>query len=362
MNFNFRCKPSVYSRLFNLMLTATLLALNVPANASVTLCATTAKELYDDLAAASDNGMYAGQDVYIAIPAGTYKTGSVTGNGPFLYMSTAATGVISLTGGYGPDCGGSVTPDARLTMLDGAGLTQVLNIQNKTAEVDVSFLTIQNGKSAVAGGGVAINTGVTGGIVYLDDDIIRNNHTASIGGGFAIDGAGNHVSASGDLVTGNSADGDYGGGFLYSRSGLQADVYSSTFANNTTTNSGGTGGLYCCGDTAVAIIEASIFWNNTNFGVDLATPEYSLEYSDYNKATGLLNTSVTNFHVDPKFVDAANGNFRLDGNSPLLGVWPAQGFPSTDLVGDHYPYPVQGYYDVGAYEDTIFTDQGFESK
>jgi hypothetical protein len=347
-----------------LLIHAVALGLFMPAGsvgaASVTLCATTAKELYDDLAAVSDNGIYAGQDAYIYLAAGTYKTGSVTGNGPFAYTSTAATGVLSIYGGFGPNCDGE-TLDATLTVLDGGGLTQVLNIQNENAEVDVFFLTIQNGKSTIPGGGVAINTNVNGGIVYLHEDIIQNNHTTKMGGGFVINGTGNFVSASDNLVTGNSADGGYGGGYEFSN-GPNLDANSNTFANNTTTKPGGTGGLYCCGNARSVAIQGNIFWDNTNYGIDLETPPSLFEYNDYGTATGLLTADSTNLSVDPKFIDASNGNYRLASNSPLLGIWPSTGFPTSDLAGDRYPFPVNGYYDLGAYEDTVFTDHGFEGK
>jgi hypothetical protein len=336
-----------------------LLALAGRAGA-VSLCASTAAELHDDLVAASTNGTYAGQDVEIDLVQGTYKTGAVTGNGPFAYSSTAPAGQIILSGGWSAGCS-TYLRDARVTILDGKNLTQVLNIQNKNALVYVNFLTIQNGESTVAGGGVAINTNVTGGSVYLVDNIIRNNHTASIGGGFAIDGAGNQVSASGNLVYANSADGGFGAGFEYSRGGSEAFVESNTMTQNTTTASGGTGGLYCCGTADTALVYANIFWQNTNFGIDMETSDYSFEYNDYGTVTGTLNPDSTNLSKDPKFVDAANDNYHLAGNSPLLGVYLAQGLPSSDLVGTPYPYPVNGYFDIGAYEDTVFTDRGFES-
>jgi len=327
---------------------------------AVSLCADTAKKLHDDLQAASDGGMYAGQDVEINLVQGTYKTGTVTGNGPFAYSSTAATGHIIIAGGWGTGCG-TFLRDASVTILDGGSQTQVLNIQSKNGEVDVEFLTIQNGESATAGGGVAINTAVTGGTVYLSDNFIVNNHTASIGGGFAIDGAGNQVDAIGNVVTGNSADGNYGAGFLFSRSGPQASLEANTISRNTTTAAGGTGGVYCCGTPGFASVEANILWQNTNYGIDMESPDYSFEYNDYGTVTGTLTPNSTNFSVNPQFADPANGNFRLAGNSPLLGAYPAQSAPAYDLVGETYAFPTNGYFDVGAYEDTIFTDRGFES-
>jgi hypothetical protein len=335
-----------------------LLTLAGPAGA-VSLCVSTAQELQNDLDAASTGGMYAAQDVEINLVRGTYKTGAATSNGPFKYTSNANGGHLILSGGWGPNCT-NFREDASTTTLDGRNATQVLNIQNANADVFVDFLTIQNGESTVAGGGVAINTGVVGGSVYLENNIIRGNHTTSIGGGFAIDGAGSQVSATGNLVTGNSADGGYGAGFEYSRNGNQIFVEQNTMANNTTSASGGTGGMYCCGTPALSPeIYANIFWQNTNFGIDIQGPTPSFEYNDYGTVTGIVTPDSTNLSVNPKFIDPANGNYQLAGSSALLGAYPARPERSTDLAGGGYAFPARGYFDIGAYEDTIFTDHGF---
>ena len=341
-----------------------LLVLAGPAGASAVLCASTAQELQDDLTAASDGGTYAGQDVEISLVQGTYSTGAATGNGPFTYHSASATGNLYLVGGATGNCE-DYALDASTTMLDGGGATQVLNIQSASAAVLIELLTIQNGESSTAGGGAAINTDVAGGTAQLYDNIFRNNHTASIGGGFAIDGAGGVVEAVGNLVVGNSADGGYGAGFVYSRSGFSASIKGNTVYKNTTIASGGTGGLYCCGTpTDKPGVYANIFWQNTNFGIDLEGTAQTFKYNDYGTVTGTITPDSTNLSTDPEFVDAAHGNYRLAGNSPLLGVYPAGelgGEFSIDLAGDLFPSPLSGYYDIGAYEDTIFTDQGFES-
>jgi len=336
-----------------------LLALAGPA-AAVSLCASTAQQLQNHLDAASTGGMYAGQDVEINLVRGTYKTGAATNNGPFKYTSNASAGQIILSGGWSAGCTNFVL-DASKTILDGNNATQVLNIQNQHALAYVEFLTIKNGESAVAGGGVAINTDVNGGSVTLENNIIRDNHTASIGGGFAIDGAGAQVVAVGNLVTGNSADGGFGAGFEYSRNGGQIFLEHNTMSKNTTSAAGGTGGMYCCGTPSFnPEVFANIFWQNTNFGIDLQGTPASFEYNDYGTITGNTTPDSTNLSTDPKFIDAANDDFRLASNSPLLGAYPAQTERSTDLDGNGYAYPARGYFDIGAYEDTIFTDHGFE--
>jgi len=327
------------------------------------LCAATAQELRDDLLAASDGGVYAGQDVQITLAKGTFKTGSVTGNGPFAYHSTAATGNLYITGGYSADCS-AYTADASLSVLDGNNSTQVLNIQNVHNQTFVEFVTIQNGQSLTAGGGLAINTTVSGGAVFVYDNMIKNNHTAGIGGGFAIDAAGSQIAAVGNVIVGNSADANWGAGFEYSRNGNQAFFDNNTVYGNTTTASGGTGGLYCCGTpSSPPELTANIFWQNTNYGVDLEGTLPRFLYNDYGTVTGTTTPDATNVSIAPKFIDAASGDYHLDGSSPLLGNCPADSCAvlATDLEGNEYAYPFHGYFDFGAYEDTIFTDHGFEA-
>ena len=76
--------------------------------------------------------------------------------------------------------------------------------------------------------------------------------------------------------------------------------------------------------------------------------------------TGVVVPDVTNISKDPKFIDSANGNYRLSGNSPLLGFYPDSNgiLLDRDLAGDGIPSI--GFCDMGAYEDTVFTDGGFE--
>ena len=54
---------------------------------AVSLCASTAQEFQDDLANASDGGMFSGESVEINLVQGTYTVGATTANGPFTYTS-----------------------------------------------------------------------------------------------------------------------------------------------------------------------------------------------------------------------------------------------------------------------------------
>ena len=350
----------VRSQLARLTMIVGIAAFAGTAGAETFICVSTSAELQQALTDASDGGTYAGTDVSINIVRGTYKTGAATGNGPFSYHSTAATGGLYILGGLKTGCVESVE-DATLTVLDGNNTTQVLNIQNAMGDVFVQYLTIQNGESATAGGGVAVNTTTSGGRVYLYYDIIQNNHTASIGGGFSIDSAGDQMAVANSLVVGNAADGNYGAGFEYSRSSEEGILQSNTVYKNTTTASGGTGGVYCCGPGSQAYISANILWQNTNYGLFLEGSLISVNYNDYGATNGMPGSGTLNFDTDPKFVNAADGDYRLAADSTLIGAYPlsAGELLSVDLAGDAYPF--SGFADIGAYEDTVFKD-GFEGE
>jgi hypothetical protein len=346
-----------------------LLAGPACAVSSVSLCASNAKELNDDLVAASDNGMYAGDYVEIDLVAGTYETGAATSNGPFKYSSTAATGQLILFGGWMPNCFGRPV-DASLTILDGNHATQVLNISNDHGETQIDTLTIRNGNFAGDGGGLSINpVGDQGNNIFVNNVIFSGNHAGNKGGGFAINtssaSAQINVGFDGNVLFDNDADGGAGAGILYA-DGPKAyvQVSKNTVYKNTTTKSGEGGGLYCCGQVETyPLVNGSIFWDNTNYGLYLyGNSMVDIEYNDVGTVSGSPSEFIGNLSTDPLFVDADNRNLRLAGNSPLLGYVSESNFPSGsyDLTGEGEPST--GFYDIGAYEDTVFTDHGFESQ
>ncbi len=337
-----------------------MLALLAAPVGALSLCAATAQDLHDDLAKASDNGLYAGEDVEINLVKGTYHTGDIFPNGLFAYSSTASTGHIIVSGGWSVNCD-SFSPDASTTVLDGDAMTPVLSIYNSNNDIDVEFLTIQNGASAHEGGAVALAS--TGGAITLSDNIIQNNHMNGEAGGFYVETVG-QIAVEGNLVVGNSSGVNYGAGLIISLDGIEARFSQNTVYNNTTTVSGGVGGVSCCGFTGTTTVTANILWDNANFGINFQGTPADFEFNDVGAMTGVTpSPNLGNVSVTPKFADATNQNFRLAGDSPLLAVYAAAGsFRSTDLAGDAYAFPALGYFDIGAYEDTVFTDHGFEGK
>lgn len=318
-------------------------------------CVSNAAELQGALTDASDGGMYNGEDNVVEIVKGTYKVGSATGNGPFHYHSTASSGGIYIHGGYDAGCS-TGKPKASLTVLDGNHTAQVLSLFNSTVDVYVTAVTIQNGETAQAGGGLAVNVGSGNfGNALIESNIIRNNHTTGQAGGlYVTSGGGSTLYVVNNAITGNSADNDYGAGAIVGNTGAAA-VEGNTVTRNTTTHAGGTGGLYFGGSFQFAYIVNSIFWNNTHYGIYLGSGNVNMKYSDYGMAGGSApSTSVGNLSVNPSFIDAAGGDFHLAGDSPLLGkssALYAVGFDPDGILG-----PKAGKVDMGAYYETIFID------
>jgi len=69
---------------------------------------------------------------------------------------------------------------------------------------------------------------------------------------------------------------------------------------------------------------------------------------------GTYNDLGNNINTNPFFVDAANGNYHLSANSPLIDSGTNNGAPVTDFEGDVRPFDGDGdgqsYADIGADE------------
>jgi hypothetical protein len=332
-------------------LAASLLVFSGWAHAHI-FCVSTASAFQAALTQSSDGGIYAGEDNAILLVGNTYTTGAATGNAPFHYYLSNTTHAIQIYGGYATNCNPrtALTPP---TILDGGGNTGVLSVGNKFGSIMVSQLTLQNGESGTPGAGLQVNYLVSvNADVDIHDVIIRNNHsTVSAGGLYAS--AGGYGGFTANLITGNSADGQYGAGYVTGY-GSGSVFYNNTVSKNTSTAATNpTGGLYC-GGTAPCEMHNNIFWNNTTYGVYLGNSNAFLSYNDIGTQGGTApGTDYMNLSVAPKFVDAINDNFRLAGDSPLLGYGVLNG-TTYDLDG--HQYATLGKLDLGPYAETIFTD------
>lgn len=317
-------------------------------------CVTDAAELQSALTQASDGGIHNDEDTVIEVVQGIYETGAATSNGPFLYSSSSPH-YLFIEGGYVGSCPSPTdTFNPTISILDGNQASAVLEIHTQY-EASVTSLTIQNGNSANAGAGLSINTRPgDNGSVYVESNIIQNNHdTGTDGGLYAGGGTTGFIYVQDNLIVGNSADNGDGAGTV-AGTGTGADVINNTVYGNTTAASGQFGGLYYTGE-GNGFIANNIFYNNTNFGLYLGTTSVTVDYNDYGALGGATPdlSSTGNVSVDPKFVDSSHGNFHLSSSSPLLGISP---ITDAQFDIDFLTYPTTGKVDLGAYEDTIFTD------
>ena len=317
-------------------------------------CVTTSTELRAALAASSDGGANQNELNGIKVATGTYLTSDV--HDRFFYNNTSATSRLQIWGDFNSDCS-QLGEESAPTILDGGGSTQVLVVRSAHGEVDLLNLTLQNGNTTQAGGGLAVNdTGSTSGNVLLRKLIIRNNHTSAQEGGFrAFAYGGDLIYFDNNLVVGNSADqglaaGELsGGGKIYARY--------NTMSMNTSPGSN-IGGLLCSGSPSCEIAN-TVFWQNANADLYL-TSDASLYFNDIGVLAGTApSTNVGALDTDPKFVDAAGGNFHLGDGSPLIGASTYFDSQVDDDIEGH-SLPLTGRTDIGAYMETIFHD-GFET-
>ncbi len=294
-----------------------------------------------------------------------------------------------------------------LTVQNGDALTDVVGggIAIRTlGDVSISSNHIVNNFGG-SGGGVFIVSS-NNSSVELNNNTISNNSTASStyvnGGGGVYIVYGNPV-LSNNEISNNSSGGPYGGGGVWIGSTdatLINNVISGNYATHTTysleDNGGGgvnvsNGSLVMTGNTIVdnfaslyggginwyplsesqtATIENNIILYNTTEqgtrGDDISITNDS--NNDYISSTVTLNNNnfdqsadgiyvqrpfvidASNLNnIDPLFVDAANGDYRLSSDSPLIdqGAVTAN-VTSTDLDGN--TRTVGSSVDIGAYE------------
>ncbi len=145
-----------------------------------------------------------------------------------------------------------------------------------------------------------------------------------------------------NLVTGNISAGNSTSALF-----LSNDVSTSVYNNTFSANAGGNT-LYDWGEVKNALVYNNIFWGDAPVDTELVAGDYYYNDIQNMSAAGF----DTNMHVDPLFVDAANGDYHLQAGSPCRGAgvsdstYPA---PDTDLDGVGRPTGT-GHVSMGAYE------------
>ncbi|NCT66985.1 MAG: right-handed parallel beta-helix repeat-containing protein [Rhodanobacteraceae bacterium] len=109
----------------------------------------------------------------------------------------------------------------------------------------------------------------------------------------------------------------------------------------------------------ISEVTDNILWNNQSWDIVFTgSTQYvyplMASFNLYNSANSNFPQNPGDLHVDPRFVDAANENFRLASNSPAINsgaLIQLMGFPARDLDGA--ARIVGSRIDLGAYESSI---------
>lgn len=182
-------------------------------------------------------------------------------------------------------------------------------------------------------GNVAVNMG--GGICTWDapttisDNIIIGNSVQNQGGGIRLHRFTGSISAivTNNVVARNLA--AIGAGIFYQGSHFPVIVDNSIIENIASSEGGG---IYILASATTTILN-SIIWANSPNGIRFhARTWVDVSYSN----TQEIWPGEGNINSDPFFVDAANGDYHLRGDSPCIGT----GFEGVDIGAYEYLYEI----------------------
>ena len=178
------------------------------------------------------------------------------------------------------------------------------------------------------GGGLSIKEFST---VAIYNNVFYGNSASQDGGGIALTNS--HGTVANNTVVGNSAAGA-GGGILSWNS--DANVVNNNFTGNTANPFYGGGGVYIMHNSGT--VPLPYFGNNNFFGNTL--PDY------YGTTAGAHDLSV-----DPRYVDAANADYRLLPESACINAGDSSFIaPLTDIDIEGDPRVMYAAVDIGADE------------
>jgi hypothetical protein len=204
-------------------------------------------------------------------------------------------------------------------------------------------------------------------VLDIDRCVFKKNKAYDESGSYGYGGAimfydSYQLNITNSLFDGNVADGldYYGAGSAVYAAYVTLTMTNCTMVNNAATNTSGviSGYDYDYYELEETRLTNCIFWGNTDDGSD---PTLSIIYTDNNSLIEVRSSNVQgglsadvidgggNLDVDPLFVDAPNGNFRLSGSSPLKDQGSNAYASGLDLDGN--PRIANVTVDMGAYEN-----------
>lgn len=330
-------------------------------------------------------------DDEIRIREGIYTTF----NGSFVYTSQNP-GWLTLSGGWylvdGNDCA-QMRMDASRTILEGAGQSQVVRIiylppagTTAFASFTVYNLSLRNGwgdsETFQRGGGLDMNSLGDAPAEFRLENLIVANNEGYFGGGANLYMSNGTVRIANSLFADNSASATAHAHVSINVNGTPDGVAHAVVVANSSFVGGrcpGNSGRGCgmraglAGGVHMDIVN-SLFHDNDISDLDLeGAAVIGLGDGSAAAASSLLGTVGGNLPLsasdalagDPRFVDAANRDYRLGDDSPLInrGVAVVPNAPVGVLDLDANLRQRFGATDVGAYEnqtwDYLF-DDGFE--
>jgi parallel beta-helix repeat protein len=254
------------------------------------------------------------------------------------------------------DYSGQISHDIKITNCEfyHLGDSAILTNSN-TYNIEISNNTFHN-----------VGLSKRGYCLYIgghNQTIQKNICYEAYGIGIQIQNSVHHISAVKNKIY-NNGHSDYGAGYDDMPSGgttrgdgiYMAYCSNSCIIENNLSFNNFTHGIRLDGDCSTAQVINNTVYHNNSKGIDVedsstqnAIIRNNISYLNGTNAYIISgNTQDHNlFGIDPKFVDAANGNFHLLSNSPAIDTG-ATVSVEDDYDGNARPY--NSVYDIGAYE------------